>query len=94
MGIVPLGVPLLAGPGAITTVIIYVTEKSVTIIDQAMVFVSIFIVMIISYYLLYFSDIFFKYLGKTGNQVISRIMGLILAAMSIEFIVEGIKDLI
>ncbi|MEL9998483.1 MAG: NAAT family transporter [Thermoplasmata archaeon] len=94
VGIVPLGVPLLAGPGAITTVIIYVTEKSVTIIDQAMVFVSIFIVMIISYYLLYFSDIFFKYLGKTGNQVISRIMGLILAAMSIEFIVEGIKDLI
>ncbi len=93
VGIVPLGVPLLAGPGAITTVIIYVTEKSATLVDQAMVFVSILLVMIISYYLLYFSDIFFKYLGKTGNQVISRIMGLILAAMSIEFIVEGIKNL-
>jgi len=93
VGIVPLGVPLLAGPGAITTVIIYVTEKSATIIDQAMIFVAVVIVMLISYYLLYFSDIFFKYLGKTGNQVISRIMGLILAAMSIEFIVEGIKGL-
>lgn len=93
VGIVPLGVPLLAGPGAITTVIIYVTEKSATLVDQAMVFVAILMVMVISYYLLYFSDIFFKYLGKTGNQVISRIMGLILAAMSIEFIVEGIKGL-
>ncbi len=94
IGVVPLGVPLLAGPGAITTVIIYVTEKSVGIFDQIMVFVAIALVMILSYSILLFSGWLFKYLGRTGNLVISRIMGLILSAMAIEFIVEGIKDLL
>lgn len=94
IGIVPLGIPLLAGPGAITTVIIYITEKSTTLLDQGFVIVAIFLAMILSYFILLLSNIFFKYLGRTGNMVISRIMGLILASMSIEFIFEGIKDLI
>jgi len=70
------------------------TEKSSTLLDQLMVIVAIFITMILSYFLLLSSNVFFKYLGRTGNLVISRIMGLILASISIEFIFEGIKDLI
>jgi len=93
IGVVPLGVPLLAGPGAITTVIIYITEKSSNYYEISFVVISIFLTMLISYILLYFSDFFFKYLGKTGNQILSRILGLILAAMAVEFVVEGIKGI-
>jgi multiple antibiotic resistance protein len=93
IGVVPLGVPLLAGPGAITTVIIYITEKSTNYFEISLVVVSILLTMAISYILLYFSEFFFKYLGKTGNQILSRILGLILAAMAVEFVVEGIKGL-
>ncbi|MGC8672875.1 MAG: MarC family protein [Thermoplasmata archaeon] len=64
------------------------------LLDKLMVIVVIFIAMILSYFLLLSSNIFFKYLGKTGNLVISRMMSLILAAISIEFICKGIEDLI
>lgn len=90
IGVVPLGIPLLAGPGSITTAIIYFNSKSVMISERIMVTLAVIAVMMASYIILNFSTKIFERLGKTGSLIISRIMGLLLAAIGVEFIVTGI----
>lgn len=94
VGIVPIGVPLLSGPGSITTAIIYFNSKSNGIFDRISVIIAIIIVMGIAYLILMFSTRILDRLGKTGSLIISRIMGLLLAAIGIEFIVSGIAGVI
>ncbi len=93
VGVVPLGMPLLAGPGTITTSIIYFNLKSNGIDDQILVFIAVVLTIITAYIILMFSTALFKRLGKTGSLVISRIMGLLLASIGIEFIASGIFGL-
>jgi multiple antibiotic resistance protein len=90
IGIVPIGTPLLAGPGTITTAIIYFNSLSTSVPEKGIVFVSIVIVMILTFYILRFSTRIFDKLGKTGLLIVSRIMGLLLAAIAVSFIISGI----
>lgn len=94
VGIVPIGVPLLAGPGSITTAIIYFNSKSNGILDRFAVIGAIVIVMIIAFFVLKFSVRILNRLGRSGSLIISRIMGLLLAAIGVEFIVSGIAGVI
>ncbi|MCE5296033.1 MAG: MarC family protein [Euryarchaeota archaeon] len=92
VGVVPLGIPLFAGPGAITTVMIYVTyalDGSDVAFDLMSIFVGIVIIAVMSYFMLRFSDPIFAKMGKSGAAAFSRIMGLLLAAIAIEFILSG-----
>lgn len=90
IGIVPIGTPLLAGPGSITTAIIYFNSKSTTIPEKFMTLAAILVVMVISYLILRYSIGLFDRLGKTGSLLISRIMGLLLASIAVDFIATGI----
>ncbi len=90
VGIVPIGTPLLAGPGAITTAIIYFNDVSTTYFDKMIVFAGIVLILVISYLILRFSVPLFTRLGKTGSLLISRIMGLLLASIAIEFVTSGL----
>ncbi|HKJ96114.1 MAG TPA: MarC family protein [Thermoplasmataceae archaeon] len=94
VGIVPIGVPLLAGPGSITTAIIYFNSRSNGILDRFSVIIAIIVVMIIAFFILKFSMNILNRIGKTGSLIISRIMGLLLAAIGIEFIVSGIAGVL
>ena len=94
IGVVPLGVPLLAGPGSITTAIIYFNSRSVLISERIIVILGVLAVMLVSYVILNFSTRIFERLGKTGSLIISRIMGLLLAAIGVEFIVTGIAYIV
>lgn len=94
VGIVPIGVPLLAGPGSITTAIIYFNSKSNGLIDRFAVIAAVVAVMAISFYVLKFSTRILDRLGRSGSLIISRIFGLLLAAIGIEFIVSGIAGVI
>lgn len=94
VGIVPIGVPLLAGPGSITTAIIYFNTRSNGILDKFSVIMAIIIVMLLAYLILRFSIRILDRIGKTGSLIISRIMGLLLAAIGIEFIVSGIAGVL
>lgn len=92
VGVVPLGIPLFAGPGAITTVMIYVSYASSSTsvgFDLAAIFFSIFVTMAISYLLLRYADPIFARMGKSGAAAFTRIMGLLLAAIAVEFILSG-----
>jgi len=90
IAVVPLGIPLLAGPGAISTVILYANQQSTPghyLLLAMIILATAFIVWII----LRASDFISSFLGKTGINVMKRIMGLILAALGVEFIANGLK---
>jgi multiple antibiotic resistance protein len=95
VGIVPLGIPMFAGPGSITTVMIYIADATgdhTAGTDWTLimfVFLAILITMILSYVLLYYGEVLFEKIGRMGTLAFSRIMGLILAAMAVQFILSG-----
>ncbi len=88
IAIVPMAIPLQTGPGAITTGII-LASKAVTLAEQALLLLGILLVFLISYFVYIRSEYVFKVLGETGTKVITRIMGLILAAIAVQFIMDG-----
>lgn len=91
-GVTPLGVPMLAGPGAISTAMVLMGQSKVW--WQAIpVFVGIGITAIASYYLLAGANRVRKYLGETGIRILMRLMGLVLTAIAVQFVVNGISDL-
>jgi multiple antibiotic resistance protein len=92
VGVVPLGIPLFAGPGAITTVMIYISYALAApdpVFDVLSVFAAILITIGISYLLLKYAEPLFSRMGRTGANAFTRIMGLLLAAMAIEFVLSG-----
>ncbi|HWM51407.1 MAG TPA: NAAT family transporter [Thermoplasmata archaeon] len=97
IGIVPLGIPMLAGPGAITTVIALMADATSPGLDMLRVVVilgSILGTMLASWIMLTYADVIFHRIGRMGAYAISRIMGLILAAIAVQFIILGIQGAI
>ncbi len=86
--IVPMAIPLQTGPGAITAGILLST-KAAGLTEQSLLLFSILLVFLISYFVFIKSEYFFRILGETGTKVITRIMGLILAAIAVQFIMDG-----
>jgi multiple antibiotic resistance protein len=92
VGIVPMGIPLLAGPGAISTVMLYNSQGDLSSIS--VVFISVLATLLITYILLRNIDKIFNKLGRVGSHAISRIMGLILAAIAIQFLINGVHQIV
>ncbi|HET8552622.1 MAG TPA: YchE family NAAT transporter [Gammaproteobacteria bacterium] len=92
VAVVPLGLPLLAGPGAISTVILYSHHGAPwwNGIGLAVVIVVIAVLIWLSFRA---APLLTRALGKTGINVVTRIMGLIMAAIGVEFIATGLKAL-
>ncbi|EEY71272.1 putative membrane protein [Grimontia hollisae CIP 101886] len=92
IGVVPLAMPLLAGPGAISSTIVYASRYPSSV-DTVGLIASICIFATGIWGLLRLAPTIVKFLGQTGINVITRIMGLILAALGIEFITNGLRAL-
>lgn len=90
IGVVPLGIPLLAGPGAITTVMIYMTRPTLDPLDRAFVFVGILVAIAATFVLLRSAEALHRRMGRTGTIAFGRIMGLLLAAVGVQFVLDGI----
>lgn len=91
ISIVPLGIPYLAGPGAITTTIIF-SETSGISIKLALSGI-IFLVLLVTFVIFSKSSKISKLLGELGTKAIVRILGLILASIAIEYITTGLKEI-
>ena len=89
VGVIPLGLPLLSGPGAIATVIVFV-GKARDIEQRAGLFVAIAAVSVISFLTLRSAEIVARVLGKTGINIVERVMGLILAAVATQLVIDGV----
>ena len=92
IAIVPLCIPLLAGPGAMSTVIVYSHHGS-SIAHRFLLASEIIIVAMCIWLCLVAAPYIAKVLGRTGMNVITRIMGLILAAIGVEFIAHGFMEM-
>ena len=90
IGIMPLGVPMLAGPGAISTVMV-LALGSKDLLTTATLYASIALTAVISYLTLAAASLLEKRLGQTGMKILTRLMGLVLSAIAVQFIVDGIK---
>ena len=87
-GIVPLAFPLLAGPGAITTVII-----SLQAYGWIVSIISIVFVVSVTYLVLHLGDPILRILGRRGSIVTTRVFAIFLAAIAVQYIVEGLRQL-
>ena len=89
--IFPLAMPSLASPGAIMAAILLTENNKHSIIDQSMTAITMLVVVFIAWILMVLSTKIFKYIGNGGAAIISRVMGLILSAVAVSNILEGIK---
>ncbi len=92
VAIVPLAMPLLAGPGAISTVIV-AAHKTVGVTHYIIMSSVIMLLSVLIWGVLRMSPWIVRHISATGINIITRTMGLILAAIAIEFIANGIKGL-
>jgi multiple antibiotic resistance protein len=91
-GIVPLGVPMLAGPGAITSVMVLVGQVQLHW-QMVAILVSIAVTAAVCYFVLGHSDKVVRLLGDTGIRILVRVMGLLLVALAAQYFVNGFADL-
>jgi multiple antibiotic resistance protein len=91
-GIVPLGVPMLAGPGAITSVMVLVGQVQ-SHWQMAAILISIALTALICYLVLGHSGLVVRVLGDTGIRILVRVMGLLLVALAAQYFVNGLADL-
>ena len=93
VGAVPLGTPLLAGPGAITAFMVIIQSYEKFITGALVVLFAIFSAIIATRLVLGQSERIYQILGKVGSEVLSRVMGIIVAAIAIQFIGNGIRGM-
>jgi multiple antibiotic resistance protein len=91
IGIIPLGIPMLAGPGSISAVMVLVSQ-SPTWTHTIPIFSSIAIISALCYPILSAADFLRDRLGQTGIRILMRLMGLLLTAIAIQFILNGLAD--
>lgn len=93
--IVPIGTPFIAGPGAITVTMLMSKNDPLAVsffplVTIAAILFCLFVTMVI----LYYSDKLLELFGSEGNKAIARIMGIIIAAIGVEFIMSGMLSII
>lgn len=93
VAVVPLAMPLLAGPGSMSTVILFSNQLE-GVVDYLALFIVCQLVALIIWAILHFAPQIGDRMSQTSMNVTTRVMGLILAAMSVEFIVGGLRNLL
>ena len=93
VGVTPLGIPMITGPGAITTVMVLMTRAD-THLQQGIVFANVLVVVLISWIVLALSPQLVRAMGQTGLNVMTRIMGLLVTVIAVQFIVDGIRPIL
>ncbi len=92
IAIIPLAIPILFGPGVITTIII-LSEKSKNLYDKIILFAAVLLASGIVYLTLRNAAFISKFLGVNGLKITTRIMGLVIGAIAFLFLVGGVKSL-
>jgi len=93
VGIVPLGIPLLAGPGAISTVMIYEGNAGSDPFIIVATFVATGIVTVLTYFIFRYGQRILRSVGRVGVMAMTRVLGLMLAAVGVQFVANGILGL-
>jgi len=90
ISVFPLAIPLIAGPGAMTTVVLLMQQAGGAIANQAMVLLILADVMVLVWIALVMATRLVKVIGVTGTNVITRVLGVILGALAVQYVVDGL----
>ena len=93
VGITPLGIPMITGPGAITTVMVLMTQAT-TGFRVAVVFAAVAIVLGLTWITLSAAPKIVGFFGQTGLNVMTRIMGLLVTVIAVQFIIDGARPIL
>ena len=88
----PLSIPLIAGPAALTSVVLLVNANSSSAENLVMVYAALAAAMLVTFLHMLFSAVVANYTSKNLLNVFSRVMALVLASLAIKFIINGIKS--
>ena len=92
IAIMPIAIPMIAGPGAITTTIVLMNEAIVlTPLAIGVVFASIILSIVITYFMMKNSDYIMSKVGQREYRAINRLMGMLLIAIAVQFVLTGIR---
>ncbi len=91
ISVFPLSIPLISGPGAIASIMLLISANRDSIVHQATVMVVLGVVLLIAFILFMLAPKFEKLMGVTFTQIVSRVLGVILGALAVQYIVDGIK---
>ncbi len=92
IAVFPLSIPFLAGPGCMTAAILLVSASG-EVADRALVALAIVLIIAFAFFAMLGAGRLSRVIGPTGNSLLARVMGVLLAAMSVQFIADGIKAL-
>jgi multiple antibiotic resistance protein len=93
IAITPLGTPMLAGPGTITSVILLMNESS-TLVHRVELFVAMLLVIVLTYVILVNGQRILTRIGSSGNKVLTRLMGLIVMVIAVESFFAGLGPIV
>jgi MarC family membrane protein len=91
ISVFPLAFPLIAGPGALTTILLMVGEAHGSFWYFVSMIAVLLLVLVITLFCLLMSGRLMKLLGETGANVVDRLLGVILAALAVQFVVDGVR---
>lgn len=94
ISVFPLAFPLIAGPGAMTSVILLMGRANGNLIQSLVVVGALLAALSIVFLFLWKAGGVVRILGKTGSNLVARVMGIILAALAVQFIVDGSHDVL
>lgn len=88
----PLATPLIAGPGALAAVILLASEQQSGLAEQSVVYLASFAVLGICLIVFLLTEMIERVLGQTGIMVLTRLFGLLLGALAVQFILDGASE--
>lgn len=90
IAVFPLAIPLLSGPGTITTIILLTNQQDTDALRMGVLAVIVAVVYLIAWFLLYAAERIMTRLGEGKVRIMTRVLGIILAALAVQFVLNGI----
>jgi len=92
ISVTPLAIPMIAGPGAITTTSVLMNEAVGSIPDMVMILFAIIIAILLTYLMMIRSDTIVSRIGQKEFRAINRLMGMLLIAIAVQFVISGLSS--
>jgi len=92
ISVFPLAIPLLVGPGAMASILVLMAEARHVALGWAAVVAAAALVLLLAYLALRLADAISRWLGRTGVNVVTRVLGVLLAALAVQFVFDGVAE--
>ncbi|MEM1263885.1 MAG: MarC family protein [Pseudomonadota bacterium] len=92
ISVFPLAFPLIAGPGALATLFLLLIDIGKDPVQMAMLLGVVFVVLLISLVMMLLTTPIMRVLGLTGANVVSRLLGVVLVALAVQFVIDGLRS--